>query len=406
MSWNEVSLRDITIELASGGRPKGGAVGSGVFSIGAEHLDGAGGFNLSNPKYIPEEYYFGIVKGKIELYDILIVKDGATTGKVSFVSESFPLVDAAINEHVFRLKLDFTRVDPRYCYFYLRSIGGQQALLSDFRGATVGGISKGILDKVNIPLPPLPIQKHIAEILDTADALRKKDQELLKKYDELAQAIFIDMFGDPVKNEKGWEVKTIEQIVKNKRNSIKRGPFGGALKKEIFVDQGYLVYEQFHALNNDFTFGRYFIDDQKYEELKSFVVEPGDIIISCSGVYLGKLAIVPEGSRAGIINQALLKITLDEKKYLNEFFVRVFSQENFKEKYFASERGAAIPNFPPMSEFKQFKFISPPIRMQFDFVQAISNIEKQLFSVSDKGEVSNVLFDVLIQKAFSGKLVS
>lgn len=61
------------------------------------------------------------------------------------------------------------------------------------------------IEDLQIPLPPLPIQKRIAEILDAADALKRKDQELLKKYNELAQAIFIDMFGDPVKNEKGWE---------------------------------------------------------------------------------------------------------------------------------------------------------------------------------------------------------
>src|SRR5690606_17622850 len=97
------------------------------------------------------------------------------------------------------------------------------------------------LKNLEIPLPPLPVQEKIAAILDKADALRRKDQELLKKYDELAQAIFIDMFGDPVKNEKGWEVKSIDQLVTKERHSIKRGPFGGALKKEIFVQSGYLV---------------------------------------------------------------------------------------------------------------------------------------------------------------------
>src|SRR5690606_28244855 len=68
------------------------------------------------------------------------------------------------------------------------------------------------LKNLEIPLQSLPIQEKIAAILDKADALRRKDQELLKKYDELAQAIFIDMFGDPVKNEKGWEVKRLEDV--------------------------------------------------------------------------------------------------------------------------------------------------------------------------------------------------
>src|SRR5690606_4394470 len=68
------------------------------------------------------------------------------------------------------------------------------------------------INDLHIPLPPLPVQQRIADMLDKADALRRKDQELLKKYDELAQAIFIDMFGDPAKNEKGWEVKMLGEI--------------------------------------------------------------------------------------------------------------------------------------------------------------------------------------------------
>ena len=260
------------------------------------------------------------------------------------------------------------------------------------------------LKETKIPLPPLATQKRIAEILDAADALRRKDQELLKKYDELAQAIFIDMFGDPVKNEKGWEVKTIDQLVKKEKHSIKRGPFGGALKKEIFVSKGNLVYEQFHALNNDFNFARYYISEEKYQELIAFDVKPKDIIISCSGVYLGKLAIVPDNAKPGIINQALLKLTLDESVYKNEFFVSVFSQENFKEKYFASERGAAIPNFPPMSAFKEFKFICPPIKIQKEYIDKLDLLRKQIGSNLNSN--SDILFKTLIQKAFKGELVA
>jgi type I restriction enzyme, S subunit len=180
---------------------------------------------------------------------------------------------------------------------------------------------------------------------------------------------------------------------------------GGALKKEIFVKTGYLVYEQYHALNNDFSFGRYYIDVEKYNELIGFKVEPDDIIISCSGVYLGKLAIIPKGAKEGIINQALLKLTLDQNIYKNDFFVKVFSQENFKEKYFDSNRGAAIPNFPPMSAFKEFRFISPPIELQNKYLSIIKNLQSHL-SVMNKCDNSNNLFNSLIQKAFKGELVS
>lgn len=259
--------------------------------------------------------------------------------------------------------------------------------------------------KLKIDLPNLETQKQIAQILDNAAALRDKTKQLLTEYDALAQSIFLDMFGDPVVNPKEWETKTIEKLVLKEKGSIKRGPFGGALKKEIFVNEGYLVYEQYHALNNDFDFERYYIDDNHFEKLKGFEVKPGDIIISCSGVYLGKLAIIPENAKKGIINQALLKITLDEDKMRKEFFVFHFTQENFRIKYFDANRGAGIPNFPPMSSFKKFPFVTPPIEVQNEFVEKLKLIEQQKELAKQELKESEDLFNCLLQKAFKGELV-
>jgi len=271
-------------------------------------------------------------------------------------------------------------------------------------GATRGKLNKSSLNKIRIPLPPLKTQKHIAGILDDAVALRDKTQNLLDEYDALAQSIFLEMFGDPVVNPKEWETKTIEELVSNKKGSIKRGPFGGALKKEIFLDSGYLVYEQYHALNNDFSFERYFINDYDFERLKSFEVKTGDIIISCSGVYLGKLAVIPKDCKKGVINQALLKLTLNEKKISKDFFVFHFRHENFRNKYFGANRGAGIPNFPPMKSFKKFKFISPPIHLQNQFAQKIELIEQQKALAKQELKEAEDLFNCFLQKAFKGEL--
>lgn len=299
--------------------------------------------------------------------------------------------------------LDDSVLDIKYLKYWFSTI--KERLLNRAVGAALPNISLGIVKDLEIPLPPLPQQQKIANILDAADALRQNDKALIAKYDELTQALFLDMFGDPVSNPKGWEIKNIEEITKSNKSSIKRGPFGGALKKEIFVDEGYLVYEQYHALNNDFSMSRYFIDENKFQELKGFEVNPGDIIISCSGVYLGKLAIVPKGARKGIINQALLKITLDESKMKNDFFVFLFSHKNFREKYFDANRGAGIPNFPPMSEFKKFPFITPPLKLQEQFAERVAVIEEQKAIAQKQLEKSEELFNSLLQKAFKGELV-
>ncbi|MCA2652516.1 MULTISPECIES: restriction endonuclease subunit S [unclassified Microcystis] len=255
-----------------------------------------------------------------------------------------------------------------------------------------------------VSLPPLEEQRRIAAILDKADGVRRKRKEAIRLTEELLKSTFLEMFGDPVTNPKGWEVKTIEDITVNQKGAIKRGPFGGALKKDIFIQAGFLVYEQYHALNNDFSFERYYISEDKFEEMKGFEVKPGDIIISCSGVYLGKLAIVPENAKLGIINQALLRITLNQRKMNNYFFLYHFSHESFRDKFFAANRGSGVPNFPPISEFKTFPFIVPPIEDQNKFSARLQQIQGFQSKAYESIKESENLFNSLLQRAFRGEL--
>lgn len=295
------------------------------------------------------------------------------------------------------------KTDYKYVYYYFKHI--EHKLANAGNGSTFSAITVGDVKTLEIPLPSLPTQQKIAAILDAADNLRRKDKELLAKYDSLLQSIFYHFFGDPVRNERGWDTKSITNLVENAKHSIKRGPFGGALKKEIFVPDGYLVYEQYHALNNDFSFGRYFISEKKFRELVAFKVVPGDILISCSGVYLGKLAIVPEGSKPGIINQALLKVRLNENVMTNHFFTFLFTHSSFRKKFFGDNRGSGIPNFPPMEEFKAFDFICPPIEEQRKFTTIAQNVIQQKAQIKEQIQQSEALFQTLLQKAFKGELV-
>lgn len=114
----------------------------------------------------------------------------------------------------------------------------------------------------------------------------------------------------------GWESARLIEVVVTSKSAIKRGPFGSAIRKEFFVPDGYKVYEQKNAIYNDFELGTYFINEEKFNELKDFEIKPNDIIISCSGT-IGRIAIAPQNISQGIINQALLKITLNEKVLCN-----------------------------------------------------------------------------------------
>lgn len=141
-----------------------------------------------------------------------------------------------------------------------------------------------------------------------------------------------------------------------------RGPFGGSLKKEIFKNEGYAVFEQQHAINDQFSEIRYFVDEAKFLEMKRFELAPGDLIMSCSGT-MGKVAIVPNGVQRGIINQALLKISPQENVDVN--FLRYWMEsDNFQRQLSVNTSGAAIKNVASVGVLKELKIPLPPLEEQ------------------------------------------
>lgn len=325
----------------------------------------------------------------------LIIGRKGSVGEIYFSEGPCWPIDTA-----YYLEYNSEKVDLKFFKCLLTSLN----LKSLDKSAAVPGLNRNDVYNLEINIPSLDDQINIANILGKAEAMIHQRKDSLSLLDEYLNSTFSEMFGDPVRNEKGWDTRTIEELVKGERYSIKRGPFGGALKKEMFVQDGYLVYEQFHALNDDFTFARYYINEEKFQELKAFEVKPGDIIISCSGVYLGKLAVVPEGSKKGIINQALLKLSLDTNVVNRIYFVHLFRHNSFRVNFFGDMRGSGIPNFPPMEEFKKFNFIFPPLELQAKFANVVEKVGvlKADYLTSLK-ELEN-LYASLSQRAFKGEL--
>ena len=215
------------------------------------------------------------------------------------------------------------------------------------------------LKETQIPLPPLPEQRRIAEILDKADALRAKRRAALARLDIFTRSIFLDMFGDPVTNPMGWEERHLPDLVSKRKHALKRGPFGGALKKEIFVPEGFKVYEQRNVIYDDFDIGSYFIKTSDYERLAPFKVSSNNLLISCSGT-IGRIAAVPLHAAPGVMNQALLKIDLDESIMLNSFFLGLWRSQSFEQQVLGMTHGTGMKNMKSMAELKGINFLVPP----------------------------------------------
>ncbi|EOV9231442.1 restriction endonuclease subunit S [Vibrio parahaemolyticus] len=193
----------------------------------------------------------------------------------------------------------------------------------------------------------------------------------------------------------GWEWAFIPEVIAHHDYAIKRGPFGSALKKAYFVSSGYKVYEQQHAINDDFKRGEYYVDEDKFQELKSFEVKPNDLIISCSGT-VGKVAIAPHNMEPGIINQALLKISLNNNSLINEYFKILFSAYYMKTETLSDLQGTAQKNMVSVETLKSVPFPYPPINEQHRIVAKVDELMALCDQLEQQTEASIEAHQVLV----------
>jgi type I restriction enzyme S subunit len=197
---------------------------------------------------------------------------------------------------------------------------------------------------------------------------------------------------------KGWEITTLGSVCR-----FVRGPFGGSLKKSVFVEEGFAVYEQQHAIYDQFEEIRYFIDDAKFNEMQRFEIQPHDLIMSCSGT-MGKVAIVPEGVRRGIINQALLKLTPSNN--VSPVFLKFWmDSEDFQESLQEQSGGAAIQNVASVSVLKEINIPLPPLEEQQRIVgvldEAFAGLATAQAHAAQNLQNARALFESHLQSVFT-----
>ncbi|EGS0795720.1 restriction endonuclease subunit S [Campylobacter coli] len=337
-----------------------------------------------------------------------IVKDGAGVGRV-FVLPKNTSVIGTLN---YLEALEHTNL--KYLFYFLCSIDFSKYIL----GSAIPHIYFRDYKKEQIPLPPLKEQERIVGILDESfakidESIKILEQDLLN-LDELMQSALQKAFNPLKDNTKenyklpqGWKMETLGEILSSNKYSIKRGPFGSSLKKSFFVEKGIRIFEQYNPINNDPHWKRYFISHEKFKELEAFKATEGDLLISCSGT-LGKIVELPKDTEMGIINQALLKIRLNNIKILNSYFIYYFNSPIMQEKILESTLGSAIKNIASVKILKQIEIPLPPLKEQEQIASHLDELSshvknlKQNYQaqIKDLQELKNSLLD----KAFKGNL--
>jgi type I restriction enzyme S subunit len=290
-------------------------------------------------------------------------------------------------------------VHTRYLFHFL--LTERRSLLALGRGGTQSNIGQGDLKAWKMPLLPLAEQRRIAEVLDRADALRAKRRAALAQLDSLTQAIFLDIFGDPAANTTGWNCVELADAVTGKYG-VKAGPFGSSLKKEDYATSGYRIYGQEQVIAGRFDIGDYYIDERKYQQLKSCAVAAGDLLVSLVGSF-GKVLVVPSGIQPGIINPRLLKITPDKNLLSSVFLSYLLTQPSVQAALGRQAHGGTM-GILNAGLLKTLKVILPPLALQQAFALHISAIEAlKTNHRAALGEV-DALFASLQHRAFRGEL--
>ncbi|MCR9186633.1 MAG: restriction endonuclease subunit S [Halieaceae bacterium] len=269
--------------------------------------------------YVNDEKFESLKRCKAIPGDVIFTARG-TVGKVGIVPEAVPKALISPNQLRFRPSTGAVVADFLFYVFASEPMFAHVILSSD--SVAQPNMNLGSLKSLRIWLPPATEQNQIARFLDheTAkiDALIQQQQRLIELLKEKRQAVIshavtkgldpsvpmkdsgVEWLGEVPEH---WEVVRFKHIAR----SIKAGPFGSALTKDMYTSSGYRVYGQEQVIPGDFKVGDYFISDEYYRELQQYSVEPQDILISCVGTF-GKIAIVPADVEPGIINPRLIRV--------------------------------------------------------------------------------------------------
>lgn len=344
----------------------------------------------------PKLYPFSEVKNldnyKINEGDIMM----SLTGNVGRVGK-FPkeLLPAYINQRVCRIKSNTEKLSDDYLFHFLNSNKFENDAVRNSAGAAQLNLSTNWLAEYEIPLPDLPTQQKIATILDKADELRQYNQQLIDKYDALTQSLFLDMFGDPVKNEKAFSLKQIKEFGSSRLGKMLDGKkiIGNNLKP--------------YLRNSNVQWFRFQLDDLLQMDFNEndkieFSLKRGDILM-CEGGEIGRCAIWKEEIENCYFQKAIHRIRLNNEYVLPEYFVYMF--KNLSDKGGLDEfKSAATISHLTGEKLKKMKMPIPPLDLQNQFAERIKLIEAQKQQAQEAFAKSEALFQGLLQQAFKGEL--
>ena len=320
--------------------------------------------------------------------DIVVALSGATTGKFGINKTGQKLY---LNQRVAICRENTSKLNHLYLLFYLRMQA--KSFLESAEGVAQPNLSTELMKQIPIPVPPLPVQEQIVAKLDLLSSITEKKREQLKELDALAQSIFYDMFGDPITNEKGWEVKKLGEVCE----SVSYGTSNSSTENGEY---------KYLRMNNITYSGHIDITDIKYidvsdDEYEKYVVRKGDILFNRTNSkdLVGKTALF-NFEEEMIIAGYIIRVRVNQDSIIPTFVVKWLNTPLMKSYFKNICKGAVNQSNINSKELKNIPISIPPLPLQHQFATKIEAIEKQKELIKQSISETETLFNERMQEHF------
>ncbi|WPC04712.1 restriction endonuclease subunit S [Pseudomonas benzenivorans] len=397
MSWKSVALADVS-DVFNGKTPsKGDQRGVGHPVLKIKDVGENGSFKGPFESFVDPGLADKFSDKHLELDDSLILNAAHNSdyvGSKQYRAEQAVVGSLPTGEWLIA-RANTEKLNPRFLNYWLQSPQARFQIKQLVKGIHL--YPKDVM-RLEIPLPPLPEQKRIAAILDKADAIRRKRQQAIQLADDFLRALFLDMFGDPVTNPKGWEVRPSGELFSVPPRIGTTTPADG---------QGYLVVRVGEIGKLDINFSKCGRAQLKDSELERFILRSGDTVLARaigSKKQLGKASFFSGYSEDVYIDSHVMRLRPNVKMCNPEWFYRFVSSDGGKSLLQKAGGETAVQFNINAKQAASILIPLPPIELQNEFIVFCQRHSKSKTHLSKQAGDFEMLFSSLSQKAFSGQL--
>lgn len=350
--------------------------------------------------FIDKRFYDQYEEKRISLFDSLILNaahNSSYVGSKQYCAEKAVVGAIATGEWLI-CRANKTVLDERYLNFWLRS---------ESTRFQMSGLVKGIhlypkdVARLKIPLPPLSTQKQIAAILEKADQLRKDCQQMEQELNNLAQSVFIDMFGEPVANPKGWDVLPLRDIISG---GLQNGAY---YPKEDYSNTGVEMVHMSDVFYDFVPRGQMKRVNASSKDIEKYRLTSRDLLISRRSLMLegaAKPSLIQESNEDLIFESSMIRLTPDSKKVTVKYLFYYLSNPLVKSNYiFQYVTGATIKGI-NQTNLEKVSILVPDLKLQKKFDLVEEKIRNQKESLRELAGKHSDNFNSLMQQAFNGQL--